>query len=73
MDFCVPEAGLAIQVSYSIDDIATYEREVGALVAFLKTFKKYRGIIITWDTEREITVDGINIQVVPIWKWLLEI
>lgn len=72
VDFCVPEAGLAIQVSYSIDDIATYEREVGALVAFLKTFKKYRGFIITWDTEREIIVDGINIQVVPIWKWLLE-
>jgi len=38
----------------------------------LKTFKKYHGFIITWDTEREITVDGITVQVVPIWKWLLE-
>lgn len=72
VDFCIPEAELAIQVSYNIDSIDAYEREVKGLVKFLKTFKKYCGIIITWDTERQITDDGISIDVIPVWKWLLK-
>ena len=71
VDFCIPEAELAIQVSYSIDDITTYEREVGGIVKFLKAYKNYRGIIITWDTERTITETGITVEVMPVWKWLL--
>ena len=71
VDFCIPEAELAIQVSYSIDDIDTYEREAGGLAKFLKTYKNYRGIIVTWDTERTITEAGTTIEVMPVWKWLL--
>jgi predicted AAA+ superfamily ATPase len=71
VDFCIPEEGLAIQVSYNIDDMVTYEREVGGLMKFLKAFKQYRGLLITWDTERQIIEDGITIDVVPVWKWLL--
>ena len=71
VDFCIPEAELAIQVSYSIDDIETYEREAGGLAKFLKTCKNYRGIIVTWDTERTITEAGTTIEVMPAWKWLL--
>ena len=72
VDFCIPEVELAIQVSYKIDDIDTYDREVGGLIKFLKAYKQYHGTIITWDTERQITEDGITIEVVPIWKWLLK-
>ncbi len=71
VDFCIPEAELAVQVSYNIDDLSTYEREVRGLVSFLKVFKKYHGVIVTWDTERQITEDDITIEVVPVWKWLL--
>lgn len=71
VDFCVPETDLAIQVSYNIDDAETYEREVGGLVKFLKAFKNYHGIIVTWDTEKTIEEDHVTIEVVPIWKWLL--
>ncbi len=73
VDFCIPETETAIQVSYRIDDIDTYEREVGGLIKFLKAFKQYKGFIITWDTERQITEDGITIEVIPIWKWLCTI
>ena len=72
IDFCIPEVNKAIQVSYSIDDLDTYEREVGGLVKFLKANKQYQGIIITWDTERQITEDGITINITPVWKWLLQ-
>lgn len=72
VDFCIPETNTAIQVSYSIADDSTYEREVGGLMKFLKAFKQYHGLIITWDTERQITENGISIEVLPIWKWLLK-
>lgn len=72
VDFCIPEDSLAIQVSYSIDDTATYDREVGGMMKFLMAYKQYRGLIVTWDTERQITEGGITIDVVPVWKWLLE-
>ena len=71
VDFCIPENHTAIQVSYSIEDADTYEREVGGLVKFLKAFKQYKGLVVTWDTERQIMEDGISIEVVPVWKWLL--
>ena len=72
VDFCIPETNTAIQVSYSLSDSTTYEREVGGLVKFLKAYNQYRGLIISWDTERQITEDGIAIEVLPVWKWLLE-
>ena len=72
VDFCIPETNTAIQVSYSLSDSTTYDREVGGLVKFLKAYKQYRGLIISWDTERQITEDGITIEVLPVWKWLLE-
>ena len=71
VDFCIPENHTAIQVSYGIEDADTYEREVGGLVKFLKAFKQYKGLVVTWDTERQIMEDGISIEVVPVWKWLL--
>jgi len=71
IDFCIPEANKAIQVSYSVDDLDTYEREVGGLVKFLKAYRQYQGVIVTWDTERQITEDGVTIEAIPIWKWLL--
>jgi predicted AAA+ superfamily ATPase len=72
IDFCIPEANTAIQVSYNIEDIDTYEREVDGLTKFLKANKQYHGIIITWDTERQIVEDGITIEVIPVWKWLIK-
>lgn len=70
VDFCVPEDKLAIQVSYSIDSLATYDREVGGLVKFIKANPEYRGLIITMSDEREITEGGVTIKVMPAWKWL---
>lgn len=71
VDFCIPEIRTAIQVAYSIDNGSAYEREVGGLLKFLKVFNQYHGIIVTYDTERTITEDGITIEVVPMWKWML--
>lgn len=72
IDFCVPETATAYQVSYSIDDLATYERETSAIAKFLKAFPAYRAVIITRNEEKTINVNGEEVSIVPIWKWLLQ-
>lgn len=72
IDFCIPDESLAIQVSYNIDDIATAERETGALQKFMKLYPEYKGIIITYDQEKEIEINGLVINVIPLWKWLVQ-
>ena len=71
IDFCIPTERIAIQVAYNINDETTYEREIGGLVKFLNTFHEYKGVIITRDYEKNIVVDGKEIQAIPVWKWLL--
>lgn len=71
VDFCIPEVKLAIQVSYSIADDDTRDREVGALEKFISVNKEYSGIIISFDTESTIDTKVGVVKVVPVWKWLL--
>lgn len=72
VDFLLPEEKTAIQVSYSIADDATRKREVDALVALNNVIPMERLIIISKDEERNIEVDGVQIEVIPLWKWLLK-
>ncbi len=73
VDFYVPSESLAVQASYSITDDATFERETKALVKLNTAFDTKRSIIVTADEEREIVVDGLKIEVIPIWKWVLSL
>lgn len=72
IDFCIPSERIAIQVSYNLNDVATYEREIGGMKKFLKAFPDYQGYVITRDEEKEITINDKIIQVIPVWKWLLK-
>ena len=72
IDFCVPTERIAIQVAYNLNDETTYEREVGGLLKFLKAFPEYKGCIITRDYEKRITIEDEKIEVIPVWKWLLQ-
>lgn len=68
IDFMVPDEKIAIQVSYSIKDQTTWEREISPLVKYAKAHPGWKCLVITYD--EEITEDDIS--VVPVWKWLLE-
>lgn len=57
--------------SYSIRDEQTRNREVNALVSLSRYMKIDTALIITKDQEETIEEGGINIKVIPIWKWLL--
>lgn len=71
VDFYVPEVETAIQVSYTISDKATCERETKALVKLSSFLDCKRLMIITRDEERTIRVEDKDIEVIPAWKWLL--
>ena len=71
-DFFVEETGEVIQVAYSVSNISS-DRETRALAEAAKTLKEAkRFIIITYEEEKELTVDGVLIEVIPVWKWLLQ-
>ncbi len=63
---------MAIQVSYSLQDEATYKREVNALLKISRVFETDTLYIITNDEEKTIEEQGRQIMVVPIYKWLLD-
>lgn len=69
IDFIVPDGKLALQVSYSIMDETTRNREAAPLVKYAKTHPDWKCLLITYDEEHP----DVGVDVVPVWKWLLEI
>ena len=61
-----------IQVVSDLKEEKTKKREVESLIECAKEFKIKKGLIITKDVESKKLVNGINIQFIPLWKWLLE-
>lgn len=72
IDFYVPEENLAIQVCFDLYfDDNTFKRETNALVKFAKYKTETKCLIITNSTEETLEIDGIKIDVLPAWKWIL--
>lgn len=71
VDFYVNEEEMLIQVSYSLSDIETKEREVSSLLYAMKELKIDTATIITYDEEELIQNGKHTIVVKPIWKFLL--
>ena len=72
VDFFLPREAVAIQVAYSLSDIATEAREVQAMLKLDKLHTLKRLLIITRDEEKTIMLnDGRCVEVKSVWKWLL--
>lgn len=70
-DFFIPENGTVVQVSYSLKNNAD-DREIASILEAAKTMKEAdRFVIITFEEEKELEIDGTKIEAIPIWKWLL--
>ena len=72
IDFYVPKKNLLIQVSYSIAQPETADREIVALKTAMKELNIPKAQIITFDEKKEITIEEGNIEVLPAWQWLVE-
>ena len=71
IDFYLPEENCAIQVAYSIE--TAEDRETKSLISFAeKTTGIKRLVIVTNEEERTITKDNLTIEVIPIYKFILE-
>jgi hypothetical protein len=71
VDFFIPKAGLAIQVSYDLTSEKTREREIKALLKLSEMYATNKLLIVTYDNEMLLNEQGVEIYVVPVWKWLL--
>ena len=72
IDFYVPSENLAIQVSMQVlDNIDTRERETRAFVKLNNFIPDSKCILITNSEEAVLDCEGIRVEVIPIWKWLL--
>ena len=73
IDFYVPSDNLAIQVSMQIlDNMDAKERETRAFVKLNHFIPDSRCLLITNSEEDTLACDGIKVEVVPAWKWLLD-
>lgn len=73
VDFYIPDAATAIQVRYNPKKSdETWERESTALIKLSKVLDCKRLIILTYELEENIELKGLNIEVIPVWKWLLD-
>ncbi len=72
VDFFIPSEHRAIQVSYSIADDLTKQREIKALIKLSEVYATEKMEIITWDEESTIQENEKTIEIIPVWKWLLK-
>ena len=70
VDFFMPGEKRAIQVSYSIADDATKQREIKALIKLSEVYATKKMEIITWDEESTIQENDKTIEIIPVWKSL---
>lgn len=61
-----------IQVSFSLDDKKTREREIKGLLTAMNELSISKGLILTDDEEEVIKIGQRTIIVKPTYKWLLE-
>lgn len=72
IDFYLPDEQILMQVSYSLDQNSR-EREVNALVKAGRLMPYVRRFqILTFSESGTIEAGAISIEVMPVWRWLLE-
>lgn len=61
----------AVQVSQSLTDEKTRERELRALLDARDELEAEHLTVITEDEEGDIILEGVSVEIVPAWKWLI--
>ncbi len=73
VDFYVPGEDLAIQASYRMNSDATLEREMNALATLNSIEPLRKAVIITYEDEGTVNYKGLEIELKPVWKWVLTV
>ncbi len=67
IDFVEP----VIQVSWELNE-NNRDREINALLKYMKMKNLKEGYILTYNQREEIKVDDFTIKVLPVWQWMLK-
>ena len=73
-DFIIKDAleiNEAIQVCYFINP-NNEKREIQGLLEAMKKYDLKKGLILTYEQEYSFETESSSINVIPVWKWLLE-
>jgi len=74
VDFIIRE-GLkvkeVIQVAYELNEEKTKQRELKSLILCTKEFNLKEATLINKEIEDKKTIEGIKVNFIPLWKWLL--
>lgn len=62
----------AIQVCFDTGDADTKKREERGLLTVCREFKLKKGLILTIYGEEKYTIDGITIEIIPVYKYVLK-
>jgi predicted AAA+ superfamily ATPase len=62
----------AFQVSYSLNDYETRHREIRALQKCMEEMGLKNGMILTYNEQAVEQTNEYRIDIVPVWKYLLE-
>lgn len=76
VDFVIPDRGgtpQLLQVCESLADPRTGKREIAALLEALEELGLSSGTLVTRDEEKRIETEGKTLQVVPTWRFLLDL
>ena len=72
VDFLINDPPLHLfQVSYTLQDERTRNREIRGLVAAMEALGTGRATIITYNEETVLSEAGYSIEVIPAWKWCM--
>lgn len=63
----------AYQVTRSLANEGTKEREINGLLSALKAYNLSEGIILTQEEESVWEIEEKKIKVIPCWRWLLDL
>lgn len=72
VDFYLPSQSTLVQVSYSLKDMETKRRETESLLKAADHLDAKLLMVITMDEDDLIEMNGRQIKVISLWKWLLD-
>lgn len=63
---------LPIQVTWSMHQLHTKDREIKGVLKTCAYAKVKKGLILTLEESFSMEYDGVKVEVIPVWRWLLE-
>lgn len=75
-DFIIREGNQiiqAIQVATTLSDEEVKNREINGLIEAMTRYNLREGFILTENEQDTFEVNGLQIAIIPIWKWLLSL